>query len=150
VDDPDLEGRAQARPELQMINDLALGFLQLVQVTYQPGLHRVLKVAYDVPQAWSDPTANRWWERGLRAVAALPRRQTFSNVNLGQGMGYHVEVIAPEDTELVEAKLTGGQWSTRESKECPLNLVVLCYVCHSGWVSWRSGSRLRSTGCWQV
>jgi hypothetical protein len=109
------------RPEVQLLNDLAQGFLQLVQVEYQPGVHRVLKVAYDVPRDWHEPDA-RLSDRVLRAIGGLPPRQTFSDLSIGQGMGYHVEVVAPEDTEIVETKLTGSQWNTQTDQEQPADL----------------------------
>lgn len=113
-------GTAQQRPETQLITELCAGFLQLVQVAYEPGVNRVIKAAYDVEQKWDEPASSAVLGRTLRGLGALPRRRTFGDLNIGQGLGFHVEVIAPEDTELLEGKLRGTQFSTETGADVVL------------------------------
>jgi hypothetical protein len=88
-----------------------------VQVPFEPGRNRVLKVAYDVDQPWDEPVPRIILGRMLRGLGALPRLRTFQELNIGQGLGHHIEVVAPEDTEIIAARLRGTQWSTVEHEE---------------------------------
>jgi hypothetical protein len=112
-------GTPAQRSERQLVDELTTGFLQLVQLPYEPGRHRVVKVAYDVAQPWDETGPEIRFGPTLRGLGALPRRRTFE-LNIGQGLGHHVEVIAPEDTEIVAARLRGTQWSSQAGARQPL------------------------------
>ena len=125
-------GTRQERLEVRLIRELTAGFMLLVQVQYEPGRNRVVKFAYDVEHRWDDrrpgsiPADD---DRGLRSIparflrglGALPRRRTFV-LRIGRAQGHHVEVVAPEDTEIIAAKLEGRQWSTETSARVPFAL----------------------------
>ena len=113
-------GTPAQRSERQLVDELTTGFLQLVQLPYEPGRHRVVKVAYDVTHPWDEATSTILL-RTLRGLGSLPRRRTFE-LNIGQGLGHHVEVLAPEDTEIVSAKLRGTQWSSVARGPQPLSV----------------------------
>ena len=112
-------GTTAPRSERQLVDELTTGFLQLVQLPYDPGRHRVVKVAYDVAQPWDETGPDVRFGSALRGLGALPRRRTFE-LNIGQGLGHHVEVLAPEDTEIIAARLRGTQWSSRAGSAQPL------------------------------
>lgn len=115
-------GTPSERPETKLVEELTDGFLLLVQIAFEPGRNRVLKFAHDVDQPWDEAPPDVPFGRALRGLGALPRRLTFERLHIGRGLGHHVEIVAPEDTEILGARLRGTQRSTTASGDRPLSM----------------------------
>lgn len=116
LDMPALSAYLTADPEQEvqaklLTDDLKDGFLWAVMVEYRPGEMRVLEYAYDVRQAWRDPNATKL-DKVAVAVGALPRRITFSNTEIGRAVSHHIEVIAPEETDIAGARIKADRYDS--------------------------------------
>ncbi len=88
-------------------------------VEYRPRVSQVIEFAYDVRQPWGEADS-RLFERAAIAVGALPRRLTFQGTEIGRALSYHVEVVAPADTDIAEARIDGEQYDTVAGGFTPL------------------------------
>lgn len=109
-------GKTSESPQAQIIRDLAEGFLQLVQLPYEPGRQREIAVAYDARQEWDHesavtPTRARA-TRALTALGGLPRIVEFSDIAIGRSQSTHVEIVAPDEMQLLIGTLEGSQYDT--------------------------------------
>jgi hypothetical protein len=112
------------RPEVRIVRDLAGGFMQLVSLRYEPGRSRVIKVAYDQEQSWHVPDAASRAQRALASVGGWPRLPEFTEISVGSAMSYHVEVVAPPATEIIDGVVRGVRYDGDEDKETAFAEVV--------------------------
>lgn len=97
---------SRARPEVQIIRQLTEGFLELVQVEYQPWRERRIELEHDLRLPW--PEHPKW----LVELGALSQQRTFKPVSIGRARSTHVEFVAPDDMDLVSSSLHGTQYDT--------------------------------------
>jgi hypothetical protein len=97
-----------------VIQDLAGGFLMLVPVEYRPGVDRLLKAEWNVPNYWiGQRGANgpmRWAQSFLASIGWADKRQNIPNLQIGWSRSTHVEVVAPEDVEMMAVSLQAEQF----------------------------------------
>ncbi|HMJ35734.1 MAG TPA: hypothetical protein VK501_17655 [Baekduia sp.] len=103
-----------------IVRDLAGGFLMLVPVTYEPGVDRLLKAEWDIPNYWRgrrDTTrpALLWLQSALASIGWADKRQNIPDLQLGWARSTHVEVVAPEDVEMSAVTLEAWQYEPGES-----------------------------------
>ena len=99
-------GGGRVRPEVQIIRQLTEGFLELVQIEYEPWRERRIELEHDVRLPW--PEHPKW----LLELGALSQQRTFKPVSIGRARSTHVEFVAPEDMDLVSSSLHGMQYDT--------------------------------------
>lgn len=99
-------GGGRVRPEVQIIRQLTEGFLELVQVEYEPGRERRIELEHDLRLPWPHPP--KW----LVELGALSQQRTFTPVSIGRARSTHVEFVAPDDMDLVSSSLHGTQYDT--------------------------------------
>jgi hypothetical protein len=102
------QGPEKIRPEVQIITGLTEGFLQLVQIGYEPDQERRIETEYDLPLPWPKHPNNKW----LVELGALSQQRTFKPVSIGRARGTHIEFVAPGDMDLISASLQGQQYNT--------------------------------------
>lgn len=95
-----------------VVQDLAGGFLMLVPVEYRPGVDRLLKAEWNVPNYWiGQRGANgpmRWAQSFLASIGWADKRQNIPNLQIGWSRSTHVEVVAPEDVD--DRETVAGPW----------------------------------------
>lgn len=100
-------------------HDLKDGFLYSVLLEYRPGVPTVLEYAYDARQDWRAAKTDRL-DRTLVALGALPKRWQFPPEPIGRALSSHIEVIAPVDVDIAEARIDGEQLDTGSGTLLPL------------------------------
>lgn len=105
---------------------LAGQFIVLGQLRGEPGDlfgRRLLKFSYEQPPHQYRPEltkrqgARRLLRSGLEVMSWWPKNITLDSVPVGNAASYHVEVVAPDDIELLAARLIA---SDPERGEAPL------------------------------
>ena len=111
----------RVRPEVQIIRQLTDGFLELVQVEYQPWRERRIELEHDLRLPW--PEHPNW----LVELGALSQQRTFKPVSIGRARSTHVEFVAPDDMDLVSSSLHGTQYDTLSDSHQELRLQAFSY-----------------------
>jgi hypothetical protein len=97
-----------------VVRDLAGGFLMLVPVEYRPGVDRLLKAEWNVPNYWMGQSGTnglgRWAQSCLASIGWADKRQNIPNLQIGWARSTHVEVAAPEDVEMTGVSLRAEQF----------------------------------------
>jgi hypothetical protein len=86
-----------------LLDELGRGYLQLIQLRYEPGAQRVVTVAVDRAQPWQDEAT--LVQQTRRALGAGPRFQRHLDLEIAQAQRFHVEVLAPAQMEIVDAEM---------------------------------------------
>ena len=107
-----------------VVRDLAGGFLMLVPVTYEPGVDRLLKAEWDIPNYWRGKRDGaglpRWAMSCLASVGWADKRQNIPALQIGWARSTHVEVVAPADVEMSSVSLLAEQYDAEETKTGPV------------------------------
>jgi hypothetical protein len=97
-----------------LLQDLAGGFLMLVPVEYRPGQDRLLKAEWDIPNYWhGKPGADAFRRHAQSALASLgwiSKPQSIPGLPIGWAPSTHVEVVAPEDVDVMSVTLDARQY----------------------------------------
>lgn len=111
----DVAAKARAlmreEPLRALARKLASDFAVLVPLEGDVFRRRIIKLAYQEPIAHrGDYKQRRWWNRARRAcverLSWSPKTFAFSRIAAGDAEGHHVELVAPEDMEIVRASFT--------------------------------------------
>jgi hypothetical protein len=97
-----------------LVEDLAGGFLMLVPVTYAPGVDRLLKAEWDVPNYWhgrrDKQRIRRHAQSALASVGWADKVQSIPELQFGWARTTHVEIVAPAEVQMSEASLNVTQY----------------------------------------
>jgi hypothetical protein len=97
-----------------VVRDLAAGFLMLVPIIYQPGVDRLLKAEWDIPNYWRGKRDGnglvRWVQSCLASVGWADKRQSIPALQIGWARSTHVEVVAPADVEMTSVSVRAEQY----------------------------------------
>jgi len=97
-----------------LVEDLAGGFLMLVPVTYAPGVDRLLKAEWDLPNYWHGQRDKRRIRRhaqsALASVGWADKVQRIPDLQFGWARTTHVEIVSPAEVRMSEASLNVTQY----------------------------------------
>jgi hypothetical protein len=103
-----------------LVEELAIGFLMLVPIAYEPDAHVILKWQSDGPDyghRWKPATrGDRLFEGLLTAMASVglaDKRASFRNLSVGWAQSTHFEFEPPEGVNLGRARLRCEQWDPK-------------------------------------
>lgn len=106
-----------------LLEDLAIGFMLLVPISYRPDQRRLIKFSFDAEmrhpklrqiQRWGRAGAYRWATRILSSFGLVGRQEEFDDLSPGWTESYHAELLPPAGTYATDTKLT---ITTTESDE---------------------------------
>jgi hypothetical protein len=112
-----------------LVTDLALGFLMLVPLAYDPGRDRCLKIEFETQQDWHSfgdrtPRVTRLLGRALPALGLTAKKQGIPDLQVGWAQGTHFEFKAPDEVQLGVARLDTRQLDQGTLKDFPERRVV--------------------------
>lgn len=106
-----------------LLEDLAIGFMLLVPISYQGEKRQLIKFSFDAEmrrpklrqiQRWGRAEAYRWATRTLSSFGLVGRQEEFDDLSPSWAESYHAELLPPAGTYAADTKLT---ITTTESSE---------------------------------
>jgi hypothetical protein len=86
-----------------LLRELAGNFLLLAPATYEPGVETLLRYSYSQPLPWKLSVRNVAATMGL-----IDFKSELTQLGIGYGASYHIEVEAPDEVRLARARLFGS------------------------------------------